>query len=136
MLQFMHNSFVKNFVIYVPFLVKNVTITCHSWWKLSRFTRHFLGRVYAFKNLHLGKVCLFGVICLPLSEGPMRVGNRDISTNESLLLPIRIQTKTIKIRTLKAFLNTIITVNPKTQIIHFSLTLKWFIIISKTFKLN
>ena len=34
--------------------------------KMSRFTHHFSGRVYAFQNLHLGKVWLFDVICSPL----------------------------------------------------------------------
>ena len=30
---------------------------------MSRFTRHFSERVFALKNLHLGKVWLFDVIC-------------------------------------------------------------------------
>ena len=33
---------------------------------MSRCTHNFLGRVYAFKNSHLGKVWLSDVICSPL----------------------------------------------------------------------
>ena len=36
------------------------------WLKMQLFTRPFSERVYAFKNLHLGKVCLFDVICSTL----------------------------------------------------------------------
>ena len=44
------------------------------WLKMSGFTHHFSGRVYAFKNLHLGKVWLFDVICSPLE---LTLGTKD-----------------------------------------------------------